>query len=156
MNSFNAPPPPPAPDDKQEDKTNDLYNFEKRVKESKELAYTLLNDLSVVENVTTILGGNGLSINKDVTAPGNPTIKLNKIDFSEPTAEENQAVEALANFLGRTQNVITRFPNQTYAYKGEGHRLELLYNKGFNTNAKDLLEEVKVLLNTAIEHDFGA
>ena len=145
----------PAPVNDQENQTQDPFGFETQVRESKELAGALLNGFKEAEDVASILGANGLTIEQQAGTPGNPSIRLNKLDFSEPIPEENQAVETLADFLGRAKNVMTRFPDQTYSSRDSGHRLELLWNNGLNTSPSDLLEQVRQLLNTAIEHNFG-
>src|SRR3989338_1843153 len=94
-----------APVNDQENQTQDPFGFETQVRESKELAGALLNGFKEAEDVASILGANGLTIEQQAGTPGNPSIRRNKLDFSEPIPEENQAVETLADFLGRAKNV---------------------------------------------------
>jgi hypothetical protein len=122
--------------------------YDQQLEQSKEKAGDLLRDMDQAKLVISILGGNGLTIEQDIGGTGAPRIKLNKIDMSEPTLDEQQAVESLANFLGSAGGVMTRFPNKEYEGK-TGHNLRLLWGSSLNTNSANLLDEVEGLLKIA-------
>lgn len=146
MESFNQ-----APQNEPEKEKTPMEKFNEQVQGSKEKAKELLGDVGTVRSAVAILGGNGLTVEQSSGSMiGAPKITLNKIDMSEPTPDEIQAVEALANFLDRAGSVMTRFPDQEYN-KNTGHNLRLLWGNSLNTNPKNLLDEVEGLLNTATE-----